>query len=820
MAYARQIDPSYALTLVSKEFEVNTTASQAANYKKAKGHMVKNGMPAEILNVFAPHFPQFWPKHSDAIKDLVGLEKTLIYYYWADSYWVRTDGPVTVRQNTTLYLRSKDVTDCLDGPSSSKRKLSFDNTTPSSPSPLRMPRFEESSPSRPIIKPLVLVSSALEDVIELSDSDEDDNTVSMPKSRIIKVEDSAESMSANSSSSSSTQNKTNSFPTLYFCDMDRGFRAMSSIAGNMGARFKQAFNAQTFNSSTYYDNLHLWEMFSADERNFAISKGTTAEGEWLYNASFLRLSIFKHKLLMALRSLIFGMLKPTPKNVSAGIVLCVKAAIHVDWDFIQSTEDNPARKVETFMRLLLHEGKIHLPALLSLSDSPLSSPPSSPRTAPPPRPASAMSGVEVDPATLLNPTSVADNVDTVMADRDTNEEGEGLADRDTDEEGEGQGSDGQEEEVKVKETSSWYGHIDDYDENIEWELIVFDPKVDQEIETPKIIVINYANRGAGQMSVHRFNFLRFAYHTNSPELADPSEECTARTFNATTVSAVRNALKKVWPGGVTFDVFWRLPGYSLMQEFGPVATHYAHSPGTIVWQVGPKHTIPILGPEEALRVLLVIRERYPDSDDDNDDNIQQGVAPVPTHVPANPGANIPAVPPPPYVQNPGPVIPQGQIPVQPVAPVAVPAPLIAPPVVPVVPLAQAGQNIAQINAVIVSWLERLYGEYAVVIQIRGSDKRQQQSVSKLLEWVQQVHDVRVAHARVPDNAVGAGVAVGRVISGQNIGDLFLRSQQWIKQALSVYDLYEAKKDRQPVKDLVATGMSLGLGTLQAKLTPM
>ncbi|KAJ7126634.1 hypothetical protein C8R43DRAFT_958110 [Mycena crocata] len=513
---------------------------------------------------------------------------------------------------------------------------------------------------------------------------------------------------------------------------------------------------------------------------------------FLLTAEYFQAQIAHGLTLAHLRHIVrthknLSMLKPTPKNVSAGIVLCVKAAIRVDWDFIQSTEDNPARKVETFMRLLLHEGKIHLPASLSLSDSPLSSPPSSPHTAPPPRPASAMSGVEVDPATLLNPTSVADNVDTVMADRDTNEEGEGLGDRDTDEEGEGQGLDGQEEEVKVKETSSWYGHIDDYDENIEWELIVFDPKVDQEIETPKIILINYANRGAGQMSVHRFNFLRFAYHTNSPEPADPSEECTARTFNATTVSAVRNALKKVWPGGVTFDVFWCLPGYSLMQEFGPVATHYAHSPGTIVWQVGPKHTIPILGPEEALRVLLVIREHYPDSDDDNDDNIQQGVAvavaPVPTRVSANPGANIPAVPPPPYVQNPGPVIPQGQIPVQPVAPVAIPAPLIAPPVVPVVPLAQAGQNIAQINAVI----------------------------------VQQVHDVRVAHARVPDNAVGAGVAVGRVISGQNIGELFLRSQQWIKQALSIYDLYEAKKDRQQVKDLVATGQTIRHVNLKQRL---
>ncbi|KAJ7126633.1 hypothetical protein C8R43DRAFT_958109 [Mycena crocata] len=217
-------------------------------------------MPAEILNVFAPHFPQFWPKHSDAIKDLVGLEKTLIYYYWVDSYWVHTDGPVTVRQNTTLYLRSKDVTDCLDGP----RDLGN-------------------------LRQLYLVVQ-LSNLwyCELSDSDEDDNTVSMPKSRIIKVEDSAESMSANSSSSSSTQNKTNSFPTQYFCDMDRGFRAMSSIAGNMGARFKQAFNAQTFNSLTYYDNLHLWEMFSADERNLAISKGTTAEGEWLYNVRLVK----------------------------------------------------------------------------------------------------------------------------------------------------------------------------------------------------------------------------------------------------------------------------------------------------------------------------------------------------------------------------------------------------------------------------------------------------------------------------------------------------------------------------------------------------
>jgi hypothetical protein len=158
------IDPLYALKLTKGDFEVDTTGNP---YKNAKARTVEvhwffkvcaivsflfifvltghqDGEEAELFSVIASHFPLFHPRDSPPIVAFVGEVNTHSYVYWNGSKWMRTDAPVTVKARTPLFLRSHNVTVCLNGPSVSpaKRKLSFSLETPESPSPQRIRRTE------------------------------------------------------------------------------------------------------------------------------------------------------------------------------------------------------------------------------------------------------------------------------------------------------------------------------------------------------------------------------------------------------------------------------------------------------------------------------------------------------------------------------------------------------------------------------------------------------------------------------------------------------------------------------------------------------
>ncbi|KAJ7178510.1 hypothetical protein C8R43DRAFT_942170 [Mycena crocata] len=141
------------------------------------------------------------------------------------------------------------------------------------------------------------------------------------------------------------------------------------------------------------------------------------------------------------------------------------------------------------------------------------------------------------------------------------------------------------------------------------------------------------------------------------------------------------------------------------------------------------------------------------------------------------------------------------------------------PVIPLAPLAQPG-NTQAINAAMVAWLLCLYGRYPIVIEIRGTNKRDGQAVAKLLEWCEQVHKVRNGYTRVPNHATTAGVAVGHLITRTNISEVFLCSVSWIKIALETHALYQTKKDLPQVEKFVALGHTMGLAVLFEQLSAL
>ncbi|KAJ7658298.1 hypothetical protein DFH06DRAFT_1131292 [Mycena polygramma] len=100
----------------------------------------ENGQGAEVFDISVPHFPFFHPKDSTALVKFVGSQADVLdYAYWSGTRWTRTDIAVTVTGKTPLYLRSLNVSNCIDGPvapvTPAKRKLSVVAGRSNSPSP-------------------------------------------------------------------------------------------------------------------------------------------------------------------------------------------------------------------------------------------------------------------------------------------------------------------------------------------------------------------------------------------------------------------------------------------------------------------------------------------------------------------------------------------------------------------------------------------------------------------------------------------------------------------------------------------------------------
>ncbi|KAJ7675966.1 hypothetical protein DFH06DRAFT_1318106 [Mycena polygramma] len=278
---AVMIDPCWGAKLAAGDYSIANPLIQTAAYKKSHAHRQEvwwwseNGQGAEVFDISVPHFPFFHPKDSTALVKFVGSQADVLdYAYWSGTRWTRTDIAVTVTGKTPLYLRSLNVSNCIDGPvapvTPAKRKLSVVAGWSNSPSP--QPSSQDHRPTG--ISPLVFPKpvQAFDDIIDIS-SDEDDSPV--PR-KVIKSEPLDTVFSGSSSKSK--------WPLPYFCDMHKGFTAMAaSIAG--GGVVPDTFTAvfkMLFVRATYYENVAKWERLTREERVAAADKGRTPAGKWRY----------------------------------------------------------------------------------------------------------------------------------------------------------------------------------------------------------------------------------------------------------------------------------------------------------------------------------------------------------------------------------------------------------------------------------------------------------------------------------------------------------------------------------------------------------
>ncbi|KAJ7178508.1 hypothetical protein C8R43DRAFT_942168 [Mycena crocata] len=586
--FGRQVDPSYALSLQEKDFELNATAGQAAMYKKAIGQTIQvfwffaDNEPAKVYHLITALYPLFHPKNSSPLVERFG-RATLIFEFWTGSLWVGTDGPVTVKTGRPLPTLT------------SKRKLSFDLSTPVSPSPQQLSRTD-----RPIIAPLVFDATQNQDVIEISDSDSDsDNedfsaTASSPLKRIhIKLEE-------------------GSVPI--------GFRAMAVMSGLVPEKFKTAFNQTSFNSSTFYDNCNLWNDFPRDALNKAIGHGQTPAGEWIYNVGKYGLSIEKKKkkkkktttdkgkgraysltrLDLRLCNLLPSFLRrkhsirllnlypPATRAQVNRIHYQQLLKHHYGVDKLPTTPtsfdnaltailkasggDDPTRRVDTYIRQLFENGCLQAPVSEQVSEPSL---PLSPIEED--HPGSSMSGVvqnesidtftsekvptgainnpshphpedEIDKDTVMSGVisqAIDQVVDLVEQKDDTSgdDTSGGVHDQVTqpdDHQGEEPNLTSLQDKV-VPQSHSWYGKTEDHCDSVEWEFISFgilDPEADTAPNQPKVVVINYVGVELGEVAICRWNLLDFDYWRYQPTelLGRRDIPSSAYTWNANTRS--------------------------------------------------------------------------------------------------------------------------------------------------------------------------------------------------------------------------------------------------------------------------------------------
>ncbi|KAJ7708805.1 hypothetical protein B0H17DRAFT_1124606 [Mycena rosella] len=353
---ARMIDPAYAQKHLSGEHDVaQSNRFQREKYRKAAVNNIKiqwwtEDNDAETLVVTAPLFPMFLPKDCPAIVGLVGLDKCTTYAYWDGNIWIRTDLPIELKANTTVFLWSLHVKLCDDGPSVTrvKRRLSDMET----PTPTR-PRLEHDN-FRPVIAPINFGGSGGSQTIPtisiLSDSEDDEDPCSP-----IEVIDSRHAVTSDPShQTSSPTPSAGTFPLKYACEMDEGFKNMDVLPGKIAARFKAVFNTP-FKKATYYDHHTPWSQMSPND---------------LSAVAILR--AFLHVRSVRDRS------NPVPLSFTDAVdCIVAQPGITVNWSAVVHGEQasGEAGTVDKIMRQYFDDKFLKIPVGL---EALVSSPPSSP----------------------------------------------------------------------------------------------------------------------------------------------------------------------------------------------------------------------------------------------------------------------------------------------------------------------------------------------------------------------------------------------------------------------------------------------------------
>ncbi|KAJ7770947.1 hypothetical protein DFH07DRAFT_768671 [Mycena maculata] len=577
-AFAKMITPTYAAKLQRGDFTVDThDRSQAEAYRFMSDRQIKcfwfykdDTLPYVFISG-VPDWPFFHPGRDSAITAVIGKDKCDPYGFLfggIGGQWITTSTAQTIKKNKeVLYFRSLGVTVCTNGPltpaiPSSKRRLS--ESGDQSPSPTKMIRLASVESLSTNASQLQLNPCPANVISIPSDDDED---IDVP----VVLASSSQNKGTSATSQSPSPKGKSAWPLKYACDMDKGFHFindMGKAGGTKATRFVKAFRCK-FRSSTSYDHENAWEQVREDPAKNeklvqAIKVGHAPSGEWkpIYKLPLILLSDAQVETGMTLDDLREVLRIGTKahrvshkiQSTTQAIDAIVKAKISVDWEHV-ANNPAPADKekddypLETFIQELLTEENsgLVLPA-----------------------------GIDVAPTTIA-----------VVDERERNT-------------------------YKFSCDAFIVGHL--------WQVIIYDPKVDVQTKRPKILVIDYtAADPAGEdlIEMHRFNMLPVHLYELLPYNLAPGQVALpeATTWAVDTASVIIGLLRTSgWkPVNATapFDVYYSLPGYNgddiKLLSFKK-GLHVDSDLDRATWipddMTFQKHTIPVVGPLNAMRVLI------------------------------------------------------------------------------------------------------------------------------------------------------------------------------------------------------------------------
>ncbi|KAJ6545107.1 hypothetical protein DFH09DRAFT_1282210 [Mycena vulgaris] len=522
---------------------------------------IKNNERPILLAVPAPSFPWFHPKDCQALRDRVGLPCDVYEYLQLstpieftleeDDSWILTPGPIRVKPDITLYLRSPNVTVCSElrgGSHSQKHKRALSIEPPSTPTPITRNKNTRSTSPGPSTKKSKIV--ILNPPLSLADA---------PAGR------------------------RSAWPLLFACDMDMGFKKIAAMPGTPASNFTAVFGSE-WHSSTFSESFRAWRNAPKPGLAAAIRCGRASGGEWApiakmygrkklmprtvltsqYLESQKGLTVQRLRAILRIQRQVTS-LPTVPATKPAARRLILSARTSVDW--ISVCGDQPCTyAIDDHFRGLLKAKVIVVPELEDKTGY--------------------ESDLTATPEDLKNYTPLPATEEAGLITMDVDVQGEDRMDVDSDAE---EQSLKQEDNPKQFERQSW-GEPEEFDPQF-WGLIA--RTSDDKPGAVKLIILNYARDGDKAQGY---------FH---PAIFDPEEygpDGSGRLYLDT-----ETVFKSLDDLGALPDApwlcKWALPGYPW--TIGPIAfQRSAEVPAQLDVSQRRLEAIPVNGAPDALRAML------------------------------------------------------------------------------------------------------------------------------------------------------------------------------------------------------------------------
>ncbi|KAK6984206.1 hypothetical protein R3P38DRAFT_3232174 [Favolaschia claudopus] len=296
-SFARMISPEYGSKIAQNTFTLappSRLQTEAYRMESKVTITIKywakdNQRPLTFL-VPVPGFPRFHPKDCELMTSTLHLALATYAILKLDApletsseeqdEWLITSIPTVVKPNSTLYMRSPEVTVCLGLRPDAAEPPMTPNPSPSSSAKRSASR--EPDPGTPSPAKRTRPGFSLRPREASSGEDDDDDVVLLSPQTLTPTKPKINASHPDSLVSPS--GKHTPFPLPYACDMHAQFQKVEALPAAWTAKqkFDNVFGHLNvdFNSSTYSDSWNAWKRCPDNVLTSAVACEHRPGGEW------------------------------------------------------------------------------------------------------------------------------------------------------------------------------------------------------------------------------------------------------------------------------------------------------------------------------------------------------------------------------------------------------------------------------------------------------------------------------------------------------------------------------------------------------------